>query len=111
MVSKGDPRFRQSRAAGRSCKKLDAEFRFEPDEPPADHRFGNAEPPCGGRNSPGTGNFNECPEIFDFHVSVPHFATQLGIKAGYRNKNRNDSVRFAGGAAVSVCLPVNRTHT
>ena len=50
-------------------------------------------------------------------VSVPHSATQLHTKAGYRIENRNDSVRLAGGAAVSACLPsfreinLNRTHT
>lgn len=36
VVSEHDPRFRQSSAAGGSCKKLDAKFRFEPGEPPAD---------------------------------------------------------------------------
>ncbi len=36
MVSERDSRFRECGAAGRSCKKLDAELRFNPKEPPAD---------------------------------------------------------------------------
>ena len=36
MVSERHSRFRQRGAAGRPCKKLDAKFRFDPEEPPTD---------------------------------------------------------------------------
>jgi hypothetical protein len=36
MVSKRDPGFCESGAAGGSCKELDAKFRFKPEEPPTD---------------------------------------------------------------------------
>ena len=36
MVPERDSRFRERGAAGRSCKKLDAKFRFNPEEPPTD---------------------------------------------------------------------------
>jgi hypothetical protein len=36
MIPERDSCFRERGAAGRSCKKLDAKFRFNPKEPPAD---------------------------------------------------------------------------
>lgn len=36
MISKRAPGFRESGAAGGSCKQLDVKFRFEPAEPPTD---------------------------------------------------------------------------
>ncbi len=36
MIPERDPRFCERGAAGRSCKKLDAKFRFNPEEPPTD---------------------------------------------------------------------------
>ncbi|GLS31081.1 hypothetical protein GCM10007937_27900 [Mesorhizobium albiziae] len=36
MIPERDPRFRKCRAAGRSCKKLNAEFCLDPEKPPAD---------------------------------------------------------------------------
>src|SRR3546814_14923755 len=44
MVPESASRLRECGAAGRSCKKLDAEFRLDPEEPPADDRLGDAAP-------------------------------------------------------------------
>ncbi len=60
MVPERDPCFRERGAAGRSCKKLDAKLRFDPEEPPADDRFGDAKPARGGRYAPGIGHCDEC---------------------------------------------------
>jgi hypothetical protein len=48
VVSKRDPGFCESSAASVSYKKLDAKFRFKPEEPPTDDRLGDAEPARGG---------------------------------------------------------------
>jgi hypothetical protein len=93
MVSKREPSFCESSAASGSCKKLDAEFLFESNEPPADDRLGDAEPAGGGRNATSVSNFHECPQIFNVQFGVPDCATQLGIKRRYRRMDVNGNVR------------------
>lgn len=61
IVSKRGPGFCESSPAGGSCKKLDAKFRFKPEEPTTDDRLGDAEPERRGRNSTSISNFYECP--------------------------------------------------
>jgi len=90
MISKNVPGFRERGATGGSCKQLDAQFRFKPDQPPADDRLRNAEPPRGGRDAPGICNFDECNQVFNVQFGVPHFATQLGGIGRYRITNGND---------------------
>ena len=77
MVSKRGPRFCESGAAGRSRKKLDAEFRFKPEEPSTDDRLGDTEPARRGRNAPGIGHCHERLEVLDVQFGVPRFATRL----------------------------------
>lgn len=48
VVSKRNAGFRESGAASGSYDQLDAKFRFQPEEPPADDGLGDAEPPRGG---------------------------------------------------------------
>jgi hypothetical protein len=68
VVTECDPSFRQSGAAGISRKQLNAKFRFELGKPSTDDRLGNAEPACSVRNSPGIGNFYECPQPVDIQL-------------------------------------------
>jgi homoserine/homoserine lactone efflux protein len=77
MVPERRSRLGERGAAGRPREKLGAEFRLDPEEPPADDRLGDAEPARGGRNPPGIGHGDECLQILDVHSGVPRFATQL----------------------------------
>ena len=61
MVAKRGAGFRQRRAARGAGKQLDAQVRFQPGEPAADDRLGDAEPERGGRDSAGIGHFHEGP--------------------------------------------------
>ena len=69
MIPKRYPSLSQGRATGRTCQKLDAEVHFEPGEPPADDRLGDAKPARGGRNASGIGDLDECPELFSRKAS------------------------------------------
>jgi hypothetical protein len=79
-------------APRRSCNELDTEFRFEPDELPAGHRLGDAEPQRSRRYPACIGYFHKCPEIFDVQFCVPHHATLFGIWQHYRITTGNDRV-------------------
>jgi hypothetical protein len=79
VIPERDPRFGKRGAAGRPCKKLDAELRFEPEKSATDDRLGDAEPARGGRYAPGIGHGDEGLKILDIQVGVPRFAT---LRAG-----------------------------
>lgn len=99
MVSKSDPGLGERSPAGRSRKKLDAKFRFKPEKPTTDDRFGDAQPERGGGNSPGVGDFDERPYVFDIQLSVPHPATQRAATRHYRIALENTNL----GAGLRRC--------
>ncbi|GGB50826.1 hypothetical protein GCM10011505_34860 [Tistrella bauzanensis] len=84
MVAEGDTGFRERRTPGGSREKLDAKFRFKPEKPATDDRFGDAEPERRGGDAPGIGDFNECAQRVDIQGGVPHFATQFLTEGDYR---------------------------
>lgn len=92
MVSESDAGFRQRSSAGGSCEKLNAKFRFEPEEPTTDDGLGDSEPRRGRRYSSGVSDFDERPYVVNIQCSVPHPATQRTAARDYRIASGNTNV-------------------
>jgi hypothetical protein len=77
---------------------LDAEFFFQPSEPPADDGLGNAKPVRGRRYALRRGYFNECTQVFYFQNDSPFLISRHSVT---RNGSTGPLAILAMSAAAS----------
>ena len=78
MVTERDAGLGQRGTAGRPCEQLDAEFGFQPEQPPADNGLRNAKPPSGRRYPASIGHGDKSPQIFQIHPRRSTFSDTEG---------------------------------
>lgn len=79
IVSERDSGLRQTSATRRAGHQLDAEFLFQPSEPPADNGLGNAKPMRGWRYALGRGDLNERTQVFYFQNDSPFLISRHSV--------------------------------
>ena len=90
VLAERDPGFGERGAAGGSCQKLDAQFLFQPEQPPTDDRLRDAEPASGRRDAAGIGHFDESVAGLRYPTSAFHFLRHsLAIREPIASKSRN----------------------
>ena len=73
VLAERDPGLGERSAAGGPRKKLNAEFRFQPEQPPTDDGLRDTEPASGRRYAAGIGHFDKCLQVFKIQSSAFHF--------------------------------------